>query len=235
MHARHGSPSLSLWLFGCVSILEQEHEQSSMLINNQLYSRVFIVTFLFVPLPGYRGYSNLTSVPTPEELDALIESTRTSTSTGNATASTSSNRRKGKTPQESATDKAGTSSDRSPAVVVMYAAIWAPASRYFETTFAQLSLKYASEQLKFAVVNVDLSQEMTDKYNINVTSTTLEMPTIVLYRDGKESARLPSRTVSTAARLAWNRSYDSVVKAFELDSYLDHTSATASSRTPLIG
>ncbi|KAI9598269.1 hypothetical protein BDF19DRAFT_431872 [Syncephalis fuscata] len=84
----------------------------------------------------------------------------------------------------------------------MYAAVWAPASRYFETTFAQLSLKYASERLQFGKL---ISRHLL--FRINVSSTTLEMPTIVLYRDGQERRRLPSRSEGTAARLAWNRSF----------------------------
>ncbi|RKP27958.1 hypothetical protein SYNPS1DRAFT_26420 [Syncephalis pseudoplumigaleata] len=171
--------------------------------------------------------NNLTSIATPEELDALIESTRT---TGNA--GTPSGRRKGKAKEATtAAARADAQPDAAPvAVVVMYAAVWAPASRYFETTFAQLSLKYANARLRFAVVNVDISEEMTTKYGINVASTTLEMPTLVLYRDGQERRRLPSRSVGTAARLAWNRSFDSVVNAFELDDYIDKTDQPSDSR-----
>ncbi|RKP07019.1 hypothetical protein THASP1DRAFT_24754 [Thamnocephalis sphaerospora] len=164
----------------------------------------WVLVFSLLPLPGYRGYSRIDVIVGLANLDDAIAATARSKS--------------GAADRKAKQTDAGASSISPKAVVVMYAATWSPASRYFETTFAKLSLKYQSDQLRFVVFDVDGDPAVAERYSINTAASSTELPTVVLYRDGKERRRLPVRGEGTAARLAWSRSFASVVDAFELDS-----------------
>jgi thiol-disulfide isomerase/thioredoxin len=122
------------------------------------------------------------------------------------------------------------STSTAPVVIVMFAATWAPASRYFETTYAKLSLKYQSERIRFLIFDIDADPMVGEKYKINTSSSSTELPTVVLYRDGQEKRRLPVRGEGAAARLAWTRTFDSVVNAFELDSLVGATQERGSDK-----
>lgn len=64
---------------------------------------------------------------------------------------------------------------------------WADDCVHFTSLFAILSLKYTSPGLKLARVNVGLAhnERIADKYKINITTRSTQLPTLVLFQHGR--------------------------------------------------
>lgn len=97
-------------------------------------------------------------------------------------------------------------------LVEMYAA-WNPACADFAPQFSELSakyvqnfslsllvilfwlllfwLRYSLDNLKFAKVDLARSPETAEKYQINVSSFSKQLPTLILFKGGKEEIRRP--------------------------------------------
>lgn len=52
-------------------------------------------------------------------------------------------------------------------------------------------LRYSLENLKFAKVDLSRSPETAEKYHINTSSFSKQLPTLILFKDGKEEMRRP--------------------------------------------
>ncbi|KAK9765546.1 Thioredoxin- transmembrane protein 2 [Basidiobolus ranarum] len=100
--------------------------------------------------------------------------------------------------------------------VLLLAVSWSPKCQYFEVPYAKLSLAYGSDTLKFGKIDVEKYPEVAATYDVSTSSTTLELPTVVLIRNGKEYARLPSRSEGKTFSL-WEHSEQSVIDEFQLD------------------
>ncbi|ORX80562.1 hypothetical protein K493DRAFT_412123 [Basidiobolus meristosporus CBS 931.73] len=100
--------------------------------------------------------------------------------------------------------------------VVLLGVPWSPKCQYFEVPFAKLSLAYTSDGLKFGKIDVEKYPEVAATYDVSTSSTTLELPTVVLIRNGKELGRLPSRSDGKGFSL-WDHTEQSVIDEFQLD------------------
>ena len=74
---------------------------------------------------------------------------------------------------------------------IEFYAAWNPASIDFASVFAELSAKYGLDNLKFGKVDVARSPESATKYKINTSFLSKQLPSLVMFRDGKEYVRRP--------------------------------------------
>lgn len=75
-------------------------------------------------------------------------------------------------------------------LVAFYAA-WTPACINFAPTFSQLSVEYALENFKFGKVDVGRYPDAAARYRISDSSTSKQLPTLILFKEGKEIERRP--------------------------------------------
>lgn len=75
----------------------------------------------------------------------------------------------------------------------MFYAPWSSDCTHFTPTFARLSVKFDSEHLRFAMVDASFNTRIADKYAIDTSVVSRELPTLLLFRKGGvvEGSRLP--------------------------------------------
>lgn len=68
---------------------------------------------------------------------------------------------------------------------------WSPACSNLAPIFAKLSAEYSLDNLKFGKIDVGRYPEAAKHYHINDTTFSLQLPTISLFKGGKEIERRP--------------------------------------------
>ncbi|CAG8771397.1 15547_t:CDS:2, partial [Acaulospora morrowiae] len=127
--------------------------------------------------------------------------------------------------------------------VVFFYVTWSNVCRNFESTVAKASLKevydhrYTTPNIHFGKFDIDESPELAQEYDISSAPTSLDLPTLILLKNGKEHRRLPwkvkdgteedldrikSEKLRSAKvmwdRLGWDRSMESIISEFKLDA-----------------
>ncbi|XP_076232211.1 thioredoxin-related transmembrane protein 2 homolog isoform X2 [Calliopsis andreniformis] len=75
-------------------------------------------------------------------------------------------------------------------LVAFYTA-WNPACVNFAPIFSELSAKYALENFKFGKVDIGRYPDAGVKYHVSDASTSKQLPTLILFKEGKEIQRRP--------------------------------------------
>eukprot|EP01029_Cantina_marsupialis_P029368 TRINITY_DN780184_c0_g1_i1.p1 TRINITY_DN780184_c0_g1~~TRINITY_DN780184_c0_g1_i1.p1 ORF type:complete len:250 (+),score=34.48 TRINITY_DN780184_c0_g1_i1:69-818(+) len=75
--------------------------------------------------------------------------------------------------------------------LVNFGASWCPDSANFERIFASLSLKYSAKHLKFGYIDVAKWPEYAEKYKIDASGTSWQIPTLIMFKNGIEEIRAP--------------------------------------------
>ena len=75
--------------------------------------------------------------------------------------------------------------------MIMLSAPWSLQSRQAQATFAELSLEYASEKLKFGELDVGRWPKVAKKYDMSIETCPNQLPTFLLLKQGKLVKRLP--------------------------------------------
>lgn len=81
--------------------------------------------------------------------------------------------------------------DRRVMWVVAFYAAWSPACVTFAPIFAELSANYHLDNLKFGKVDVARYPEIARDFYINDSSFSRQLPSVILFRSGKEDMRRP--------------------------------------------
>ena len=68
---------------------------------------------------------------------------------------------------------------------------WSDECTNLAPTFAELSLRYATNALVFCKADVGKWPELASKFNIDTGATSSQLPTYILFERGKEARRLP--------------------------------------------
>lgn len=76
--------------------------------------------------------------------------------------------------------------------IVEFYAPWSPPCTRFASTFAKLSLHYDNDLLKFGKLDVNKYEKIAQKYRIDVSVKSKNLPTIVVFEKGKEILRRPT-------------------------------------------
>jgi len=75
--------------------------------------------------------------------------------------------------------------------LVEFYANWSPLCQQVAPVFASVSNKYALPNFQFAKLDVGRYAKEAERYNINTNPTSKQLPTIVLFHNGKEVKRRP--------------------------------------------
>jgi hypothetical protein len=68
---------------------------------------------------------------------------------------------------------------------------WNPAWHNFLPTFAELSLRYTTEKVRFGCIDVAQYPELAEVYKINIGGMSNQLPSFLLFENKKETRRLP--------------------------------------------
>ncbi|KAJ8950769.1 hypothetical protein NQ318_011262 [Aromia moschata] len=75
--------------------------------------------------------------------------------------------------------------------LVAFYAVWNPACVTFAPLFAKLSTEYSLDNLKFGKIDIGRYPEAGKKYHVHDGSLSKQLPTIILFQEGKEVIRRP--------------------------------------------
>eukprot|EP00959_Pyramimonas_sp_CCMP1952_P362249 7586751-Pyramimonas_sp.AAC.1 len=114
------------------------------------YLILFAILFLMVPQPFYEGPEAITYL-TPAMYDELVVG--------------------------QAVQKAG--EKKGPKWLVEFYTSWSPPCVHLEPIFAQLSVKYSSENLQFAKMDLGRWPRIAKEFNISISGTSKQLPTLI--------------------------------------------------------
>ncbi|OQR74808.1 thioredoxin-related transmembrane protein 2-like [Tropilaelaps mercedesae] len=101
--------------------------------------------------------------------------------------------------------------------IIEFFALWSPPCINFASDFRYLSGKYTLENLRFGKIDVTRNPEAAEKYHINTSTLSKQLPTIVMFKDGKAVMRRP--TVDSKSKLVkFNFTVENVVNDFDLNN-----------------
>lgn len=119
--------------------------------------------------------------------------------------------------------------DKETWLVAFYTA-WNPACVNFAPVFAKLSTDYGLENLKFGKVDIGRYPEASQKYHVSDSSMSKQLPTVILFQEGKEVMRRP--TVDTKGKLVkFLFSEENVKMAFGMNSLYEKASKELTDRS----
>lgn len=101
--------------------------------------------------------------------------------------------------------------------LVEFYATWNPDCTEFASVFKELSTKFSSKNLKFGKIDVARSPNSAERYNISTAVTTRSLPTVILFKNGKEYMRRPMLD-NRGRPIPFSFSYENVVNTFQLSS-----------------
>lgn len=101
--------------------------------------------------------------------------------------------------------------------LVAFYTVWNPACVNFAPVFAHLSNDFDLGNLKFGKIDVGRFPDAAKKYRINDSSLSKQLPTLILFKDGKEYVRRP--TADTKGKLiTFLFSEENIKAAFDLNN-----------------
>lgn len=77
------------------------------------------------------------------------------------------------------------------AAFVMFYTQWASNCSALSPIIAELSLKYASPQFRFAKVDIGRAHQVASRLNISTSTSSKQLPTFILFKNGVEQTRVP--------------------------------------------
>eukprot|EP01017_Pseudomicrothorax_dubius_P027919 TRINITY_DN3273_c0_g2_i2.p1 TRINITY_DN3273_c0_g2~~TRINITY_DN3273_c0_g2_i2.p1 ORF type:complete len:274 (-),score=59.32 TRINITY_DN3273_c0_g2_i2:95-916(-) len=137
-----------------------------------IYLFASIVIWLFFKLPKYDGPTRMVRIQNEEEFNKLISK---ETRVGNKVAS----------PSELPYEK------MSKMWFVELYVDWADTCQYTKSIWAEFSNKYTTERFGFATVNLQKIPEIAKRFQINTSGLSRQLPTLILFEEGKEYIRFP--------------------------------------------
>uniref|UniRef100_A0A0B6ZLZ9 Thioredoxin domain-containing protein n=1 Tax=Arion vulgaris TaxID=1028688 RepID=A0A0B6ZLZ9_9EUPU len=112
-------------------------------------------------------------------------------------------------------------------LITFYAA-WSPKCVNFAPVFSELSHDYTLENLKFGKMDISKYPIVADKYKINIGPLSRQLPTIILFQDGKEIERRPVPTKHVTLKFDFTKV--NVIKEFQLNEVYNQCKKALSSR-----
>jgi len=101
-------------------------------------------------------------------------------------------------------------------LITFYTA-WNPACVNFAPVFSQLSVEYNLENLNFGKIDIGRYPEAAKQYYINDSSLSRQLPTLILFKEGKEVLRRP--TIDSKGKLQkFFFTEDNVKAAFDMNN-----------------
>ena len=101
--------------------------------------------------------------------------------------------------------------------VVEFYAAWSPACVSFAPIFAKMSADYNLDNLKFGKVDVTRNSQLAEKFRVDHTSWSKQLPTVIMFQNGKESMRRPAIDLKNRPIGKFAFTKENVVNAFQLN------------------
>jgi len=106
--------------------------------------------------------------------------------------------------------------DKNVVWMVTFYAAWSPACIDFTNIFAKLSNDYGLPNLKFGKVDVGRFAEVAAEYHINASSLSRQLPTLIMFQDGKELGRVPAIVNGKVQKFFFKE--EDIIAAFDLNN-----------------
>ena len=135
------------------------------------YLLACLIIWLLVKYPRYKGPSNIIEIPNFESFNIMIE-------------------RSEHKQNEKHHKKINNNISHDDYLFVIFYSNYSYDCLYTEELFANLSIKYYSENLTFAKMNVDINEYFVEKLGINLHHN-VTLPYMIIFKNGKEAERLP--------------------------------------------
>ncbi|KFM67437.1 Thioredoxin-related transmembrane protein 2-like protein, partial [Stegodyphus mimosarum] len=108
--------------------------------------------------------------------------------------------------------------------LITFYTVWNSNCVNFAPVFAELSVKYGLDNLKFGKLDVTRYPEAAEKFHVSTSAFTKQLPTLILFRNGKEINRRP--TVDAKYQLIkFFFSEENVTAAFNLNNLYEECKA----------
>jgi len=100
-------------------------------------------------------------------------------------------------------------------IVTFYAA-WSPGCINFAPIYSKLSADYGLPNFKFGKIDVGRYPEVAVKYHVNTSPLTRQLPSIIMFQDGKETGRVPAILSGQVQKFTFRE--EEIVNTFDLNS-----------------
>lgn len=100
-------------------------------------------------------------------------------------------------------------------LVAFYAA-WSPSSINFSPIFSKISSDYGLPNLKFGKIDVGRYPDVAEKFHINTSALTRQLPTVIMFQEGKETGRVPAIVNGKIQKFIFKE--EDVVHIFDLNN-----------------
>lgn len=100
--------------------------------------------------------------------------------------------------------------------MVAYYAAWSPACINFAHIFSKLSHSYSLPNLRFGKVDVGRFADIAAEYHINTSALSRQLPTVIMFQDGKEYGRVPAIVSGKIQKFFFKE--EDMVAAFDLNN-----------------
>lgn len=101
--------------------------------------------------------------------------------------------------------------------LVCFYTVWNPSCVNFAPVFAQLSAEYALDNFKFGKIDIGRFPEVGMKHRVSDAALSRQLPTVILYKEGKEVTRRPHIDASNKLCKFYFKD-DNVKAAFDLNN-----------------
>ncbi|KAK7087667.1 thioredoxin-related transmembrane protein 2-like [Littorina saxatilis] len=105
--------------------------------------------------------------------------------------------------------------DRRISWVITFYAAWSPQCLTFAPTFAEISAEYSLDNLKFGKIDASRYPLVAEKFGIDCSTWSKQLPTVVLFQEGKEKIRRPTGTKKTTLKFLFTK--ENVIRDMELN------------------
>lgn len=101
--------------------------------------------------------------------------------------------------------------------LVAFHTVWNPLCINLAPIFAELSVKYDLENLKFGKIDLGRYPEASQRFKVSDSALSKQLPTIILFREGKEISRRPTFDVK-GKLIKFLFSEQNIINAFDMNN-----------------
>lgn len=193
------------------------------------YGIFVTVVFIVLRRPRYYGPTKVRKLDVSNFKQVIIDGPRTRHLARNSVSSADSDSSRGgggkassKSTKKTRKGKATAGDSENSAWLVEVTAGWHTSSTLFAPMFAELSLRFSTEELKFGTIDVAKrgNAEIAASFNVNTGVRSKQLPTYILFENGEEVERLPPIDKKTKEPIATDIRKEGLIQFFSLDRKL---------------
>lgn len=120
--------------------------------------------------------------------------------------------------------------DKNVTWLVAFITMWNPACNNFAPIFSQLSAEYHSDYLRFGKIDIGRFPDAGKKHHVNDSSTSKQLPTLIIFQNGKEINRRPNAD-SGGKLQKFFFSEDNIRVTFDLNNLYEQSKAKTKTKS----